>query len=286
MTKRSMHIFLYLLLALALRGSDRFKLEENDTVRQTFGFGQGSNAHKVLVDNVNGFIHVTSYSGSGIQMVAHKKIRAESKEAMEEAKRDVKLDTSQQGNFVRLYVDGPFRSHDGHHDRGSRYYGYEVTFDFDVQIPADTEVTLATVNGEVTAEGVSSHFDVSNINGGIDMKRVAGSGTAHTINGSLTVHFRKNPTGESSFNTLNGALDVYFQPNLSANLKFKTFNGSIFSDFDVLPAPAETTGDVERGKGKFIYRGHRFSTARAGAGGPELVFDAFNGNIRLHQAAQ
>ncbi len=89
-----------------------------------------------------------------------------------------------------------------------------------------------------------------------------------------------------SFKTLNGALDVYFQPNLAANLKFKTFNGSIYSDFDVSPAPIQTAGETEQSKGKFVYRGNRFSVARAGAGGPELMFDAFNGNIRLHQSAQ
>ena len=65
---------------------------------------------------------------------------------MAEAKRDVKLDMSQQGNFVRLYVDGPFRSGNGVNYRGDDYYGYRVVVDFDVQVPYDTEVVLKTIN--------------------------------------------------------------------------------------------------------------------------------------------
>ena len=65
---------------------------------------------------------------------------------MAEAKRDVKLDMSQQGNFVRLYVDGPFRSNNGVNYRGDNYYGYRVVFDYDIQVPVGTELVLKTIN--------------------------------------------------------------------------------------------------------------------------------------------
>ena len=48
----------------------------------------------------------TGYSGSEVQISVQKHVGADSNEAMAEAKRDVKLDISQQGNYVRLYVDG------------------------------------------------------------------------------------------------------------------------------------------------------------------------------------
>src|SRR5205085_7362125 len=71
----------------------------------------------------------------------------DSNEAAQEAKRDVKLDLSQQGNFVRLYEDGPFRTaNDGINYRGDRYYGYRVVFDFDIRVPYDTELDLKTIN--------------------------------------------------------------------------------------------------------------------------------------------
>ena len=33
--------------------------------------------------------------------------------------------------------------------------------------------------------------------------------------------------------------------------------------------------------GKFIYKSGEFQSVRIGEGGPELKFDAFNGNIRI-----
>ncbi|MBU6403017.1 MAG: hypothetical protein KGS61_22065, partial [Verrucomicrobia bacterium] len=74
--------------------------------------------------------------------------------------------------------------------------------------------------------------------------------------------------------------EVAFRPGLSANILLKTFNGQVYSDFPVsyLPPgkPMKQTKD-----GKFIYKSNDFYGVRVGAGGPELKFDAFNGDIRI-----
>jgi len=114
------------------------------------------------------------------------------------------------------------------------------------------------------------------------MSSIAGSGDAQTVNGPVVVQFAKNPAGGCSFKSINGQLDVYFPSDLSADLSFKTFNGQVYSDFDVTPralAPAVP----EQRNGRFVYRSNGMQAGRAGAGGPELSFDAFNGNIRLHR---
>lgn len=43
--------------------------------------------------------------------------------ALPEAGRDVKLDINQQGNFLRVFVDGPFRHSGEMNDREDRYHG-------------------------------------------------------------------------------------------------------------------------------------------------------------------
>src|SRR4051794_12101833 len=97
--------------ALPAFGDDErnWKVNERETIHKTFDVASASNPKKVLVDNISGFIHVTGYNGSQVQVSVVKQIHADSNEAAQEAKRDVKLDLSQQGNFVRLYEDGPFR---------------------------------------------------------------------------------------------------------------------------------------------------------------------------------
>src|SRR5436190_2530350 len=124
-------------LALAQHWGDRdWRVKDQENIKRSFDVSSGSGPQKLLVDNISGYIHVTGYSGKEIQVTAVKRIGADSNEALAEARRDVKLDMSQQGNFARLYVDGPFRSNDGGVSyRGDKYYGYRVAFDYDIQVP-------------------------------------------------------------------------------------------------------------------------------------------------------
>jgi hypothetical protein len=278
-----MNLFLIglLLIGLPLTAAE---VEQNETIRQTFPVS-GAAPKKVTVDNLNGSIHVTGYAGSEIRLVAHKRLRAESPEAAEEARRDIKLDVSQTENTVRLYVDGPFRCRDGgvHIDRDP---GYEVKYDFELQTPHDTAIDLKTINdGEITVADVAGDYKVNNINGGVEMQELSGSGKIYALNGKVTVSFRENPRGKSSFGSLNGEVRVSFQPDLNADVRFKTFNGQVFTDYQVtyLPLPA---AEAERHGTRYVYKSSEWSAVRVGRGGPELSFDAFNGNIRILNRGQ
>ena len=257
----------------------RWKLEEKETLKRTFDTGSGS-GRKLLVDNVHGFIHITGASGSQVQVSIEKHIYADSSDAMAEARRDVKMDMSQQGNFVRLYEDGPFRSANGTNYRGDNHYGYRVVFDFEVQVPFDTELVLKGVNSGIQVKKTAGDYDIHGLNGGIEMEDVAGSGLVSTLNGKVKVTFSKNPARATQFKTLNGSVDVYFQNGLNADLKFKKLNGGIYADFEVTAQPQTVAGDSK--SGKFVYRSDGKTAGRAGKGGPELSFDTLNGSIRLH----
>jgi hypothetical protein len=254
-----------------------FSTEEHQTVQKSF-----PGATKVLVDNINGSIHVTGVPGNELRFKADEKITAESSEAMAEARRDVKLDVSTQGSFVRLYVDGPFRDH----DRGWQYYGYKVSFDYELEVPIGTELILKTVNGgEITVKGTAGAFDIRHVNGAVTMENVSGSGAVHSVNGPLKVSFSKNPTGPTKFNTVNGTIEVHLKSPLNADLKFKTLNGHVYTDFDVAALPLNA-GTAEMRNGKFIYKGDRAQSGRVGSGGPELSFETVNGNVRLQNKSE
>jgi len=281
------HLTLVLILlplaAFGQRSRDNrsWRVEDTEKIERSFNL-TGSEPHRLLVDNVSGYVHVTGYSGSAVQVSVAKHLRAVNDTAMQEAKRDVKLDMNQQGNFVRLYVDGPFRTKDGVNYRGDDYYGYRVTFDYDIQVPADAELVVKTVSdGDIEIKKTTGNFTVNGVNGGIDMQEVAGAGTVHTVNGPVKVAFTKNPSAACDFRSVNGALDVYFQPGLNADLTFHTVNGGIYTDFDVTTRPV-TTASTSNVDGKFLYRvDRRNMTGRTGNGGPEFKFDTVNGSIRL-----
>ena len=269
-------LFLILTGTLSLAYGDE---QAKETIRQTLPA-----AARLDVDNVHGYIHVTGYNGSEIQMVAEKTIQAESTERLEAAKREVKLDVSRAGDTLTLYVDGPFRCHceegrRGIHENGNR--GYHVIFDFEIKVPAATFLRLGTVNnGDVRVENTTSDFDIGNVNRGIEMTEVAGSGRVHTVNGPIRVLFARNPSSSCSFGTVNGTIETSFRPNLNADVMVKTFNGHAFTDYDVTALPRKISAG-ERRDGKFVYHSDDFNGMRVGNGGPELKYDTLNGNIQI-----
>jgi hypothetical protein len=255
-------------------------LQEQEVIRKTFSL---TSAHRVLdVENVFGSIEVTGGSGDQVQLVVNKTIRAESKERMEAAKKEVKLDITEQPDLLKFYVDGPFRCNcsdgcDGWHGDP----GYVVKMDFSLRVPREIEIRLKTVNqGHVLVKDIAGHFSVHNVNGRIDMSDIAGSGQARTVNGPVKVAFRENPREKSDFGTVNGAIELSFLRGLSADFRFKTFNGQIYSDFEMASLPARPVSTEQHG-GHFIFRADRFTGGRVGSGGPEIKAENINGEIRV-----
>jgi len=270
--------------ALVWSSDEDLTLSENETIRRSFSAVKSAD-----VDDFDGSITVAGADRSDIEMEVHKTIRARSQEKIEEAKREVRLDIAQSGADLRLYVDGPFRCKCGDGSinyRGSRYYGYEVSFDVHLKVPRDVNLRLRTVNrGNIRVENTTGNFDVENINGGVDLVSVGGSGHAYALNRPLKVVFSRNPAAASDFGSLNGDVDITFLRDLSADLWMKTFNGHAYTDFDVTTLPGRP-GVREQRDGKFVYKSNSFYGVRVGHGGPELKFDAFNGDIRIRQREQ
>jgi hypothetical protein len=270
-------------LCLAEHNRDHWALREQETIQKTLSLSAAP--MRVVVDNIEGYVHVTATNGSEVRVTAHKTIHADADSDLQQAKSEVKLDITEKPGSVSIYYDAPWRCDgDGGGCRHQERRFYTVTYDIDVEIPREARPVISTVNdGDVRIDGTAGDFEVRNVNGGITMSGISGSGDANTVNGPVSVRFTKNPSGASSFKSINGQLDFYFQPDLSADLRFKTFNGQIYSDFDVTPTAVPLTNEAERHEGKFVYRSKGMQGARVGRGGPELSFDTLNGNIRLHQ---
>ena len=162
-----------------------------------------------------------------------------------------------------------------------------MSYDFTVRVPRDAALRLCTINsGEVTVTGTQGDFDVDNVNGAIEMNQVGGAGTAHTVNGGVTVTFTANPRRESSFKTVNGNIDVTFRDGLAADFAMKTFNGGLFTDFDAQPLASTVPAAGERRNGRFVYRANEFTRVRVGNGGPQITFETLNGNVRARRGGQ
>ena len=257
-------------------------VRDHETIRKSFSMPAA--AHKSLeVDNIFGSIEVVGGTSDQVELVVEKTIRAESKDALELARKEVTLDITQQEGALKLYVNGPFRCHcdDCREGRDRDREGYIVKMDFQLRVPRDIDTKVKTVNeGRVVVRNVTGNFIARNVNGDIEMDHVAGSGTARTVNGHVKVSFRENPRESSSFQSVNGNIELFFMHGLSADFRFKTFNGGVYSDFPVTALPAHALREDHDG-GKTIFRADRFTAARISSGGPEIQIENLNGDIRI-----
>ncbi|MEX1137833.1 MAG: hypothetical protein WEB33_02970 [Bacteroidota bacterium] len=268
----------FLLLVPAARCQDA----REETITRTLRFSVSGTERSLLVDNIQGSIMVTSHEGETVEMTAIRRTRAKSEIKFQEAAEDVVLDIQEQRSRIEIVVDAPWRDRwNGRYSRGERYYGYEVSFDFELKVPKTLNLYLHTVNdGDIKVRDVNGEFEIKNVNGNVTMTGISGAGHASSVNGSLQIGFRVNPADECTFRTVNGSVEVFFQDPLAAELLLKTFNGKAYTDFDVTAAP-RTIPTIKEKRGKKIYRGGDAYIVRTGGGGPQLAFDTLNGSIRI-----
>jgi hypothetical protein len=284
MKKTALALMALALFGLFLASHDRdYAVQEKEEISKTFKMADASQTAEVIVDNVWGSVRVEGASGRDVILTAQKTILAESKEKLRKAKEEVKLDITEKGNTVEIYVDGPFRCRD-HEHRWSRRHkdpGYIVQYDFALRVPFRTKLDVSTVNqGDVEVKNVEGDFEVENVNGEVRISEIAGSGKAHTVNGEVRVTFKRAPAGKCSFGSVNGDLTISFPADLSADFRIKTFNGEVYSDFPVTYLPAAPAVREET-QGKYVFKSDRFFGVRAGKGGPEIKMDTLNGDILI-----
>jgi len=260
-----------------------YPVEKKEEIQKTLKFADPAKAKEVLVDNIFGSIRVQGYNGNEVLLVAHKTIKARNQDKLQKALEEVKLDLTEKGNTVDVFVDGPFRCHDRRGHSEWKDPGYEVQYDFELRVPFQTNLDISTVNGgDIEVGRVEGEFEVSNVNGKIRMSDVAGSGEVQTVNGAVQVIFTRSPQGNCEFKTVNGEVDLSFPGDLSADFRMKTFNGEIYSDFPVTYLPA-ASAVKEQQKGRFVYKSDRFFGVRTGKGGPEIKLDTLNGDIYIRK---
>src|SRR5213080_3636804 len=197
-----LEIHLPSVFTITLDDSDRdLPVQEEETIQKSFSMA-GVQHRSLVIDNVWGSIEVLGTNSDQAQLTVKKSLRAESKEKLEQARKEVTLDITEQAGSLKLYVNGPFRCNCDDGCGRHEIEGYIVKMDFQLRVPRDMDIKVKTVNeGRVL---------VRDINGDVEMDNIAGSGTARTVNGPVKVSFRQNPRENSDFRTINGDVDLRF----------------------------------------------------------------------------
>jgi len=253
-----------------------------DTIQRTLHWS-GRGEHTLEVSNVNGSIHVIGDDRQDVEMTAYRTIDTNGRDGFGgETRRNIRLDATESTDTVRICADAERCSC----DTGDRPHFWwrdwdSVNVDFTLRVPRNTRLRLCTINhGAVTVERVEGDFDVSNVNGRIEMIGIRGSGRATTVNGPVNATFATSPKAPSSFKTVNGKIEVVFPRDLAADLRMKTLNGGLYTDFDVTTLPSAPVV-AERRNGQFVYRNDRFAAVRVGRGGPQITIEGVNGDVHI-----
>lgn len=253
-------------------------LEADDVGRVSLSFGQGRTEEfrwigslregQVLeVKGVNGTVHAEAADGAEIEVVAEKTSRHDPA--------DVRIEVVEHEGGVTVCAVYPDREGEepneclpgdaGH--LGARRNPTKV--DFTVRVPDGIDFRGRTVNGRISAEGLTGRVDIRTVNGGATFS-TSGYGVAGTVNGSITGSLgRSDWTEPLEFQTVNGSITLEFAGDLDTDVEMRTVNGSLDTDF-----PLAVQGSVSR----------RRLSGTIGDGGRQLTLSTVNGTLELRRA--
>jgi hypothetical protein len=219
----------------------------------------------VHVDLVEGAIRVRGVAGDRIEFVAHEVVRGRDAEAIERARREVRLETTKKAGGLELFAEGPFRC-GWHRDRdddvdesegestgcccdwGGRS-SYRVSYDVEISLPERCALVASTVNDDVEAA------------------------------------YRSAPGGRVELSTVNGDVEIA-APDLTADVELKTMNGDLWSEFPFTQGPSRAPVVEKRsgGRGQVI-RLDDAATVRIGGNRANLRhrLETLNGDVVLRR---
>jgi DUF4097 and DUF4098 domain-containing protein YvlB len=107
---------------------------------------------------------------------------------------------------------------------------------FDIQVPRNAQLTLATNNGGISIDGLRGSARFRARNGGVSLSNVGGDIRGETTNGGLTVDLTGDRwDGEGlDVETRNGGVRMTVPSSYSAELETGTTNGGVSVDFPVM----------------------------------------------------
>jgi Toastrack DUF4097 len=238
----------------ALRGQ-----ESQDQFRWS---GRLASGDVLEIRGVNGPIEAVATGGSEVVVVAEKSARRSDPAG-------VRIEVVEHDQGVTLCAVYPSRGDRNGCEAGegwsSSVRNNDVRVAFRVEVPAGVELRAHTVNGDVTASGLSGDVSARTVNGDIDIS-TSGLARATTVNGSIQATMGRWDAVGADFETVNGSIVVDVPDGLDANVEARWMNGRLDTDL-----PLRVQGRL----------GRRSASAVLGEGGGELRLVTVNGSIRI-----
>jgi len=224
----------------------------------------------VRVYNVNGAITVGAASGDNVEVVATKHWRRGDPAVVHFSA------NMYGGNAVVCALWGENAScdergmHSGNNRDDRRTRNNDVSVEFKVFVPKGVRVSVETVNGAVSVDGVTSDVSAETVNGEVDVTTTGGRVNASNVNGNVRARLgRVEADGDMKFETVNGSVIVEFNGEFGGDVDLETVNGSLNTNFEMTVSGRLDPKHLRAHIGK--------------PGGPRLKLETVNGNVELRR---
>jgi hypothetical protein len=228
----------------------------SDEWQRTYSLAKGG---RLEIINVNGKIEVSPASGSQVEVLAYREVRARSEEEAKARLAKAQMIEDVGPDHVRIEAKP--------NDQGVSFGPHgRVTIEYRVKVPTGLVTSFRTENGPVRLENIDGRITLASTNGPIVGRGLSGSVDASTVNGGIEIGLTAM-NGDSKIVTVNGPATLILSPEINAELEAAAVNGGVTTQ-DGLPL---TVSD----------RTNRRVTGRLNEGGPRISVQTTNGGVRV-----
>jgi hypothetical protein len=208
------------------------------------------------LEGINGIVTIHGDPASDLVRVsAELTVRSESEADAEQFLDRVWIDVSQPGGEVVVRTIQP-----------SQTDGRSVVADYELSVPADLDVVVSNVNGEVGVWSVDGAVRVDVVNGAVTSVGISDDLDVTLVNGKIDASVTVPPSGFVDLSVVNGDVSLDIPASTSAMLEADVANGTIRL-VGLMILDASTSMTSVRG--------------RLGAGDGLIDLGAVNGNITV-----
>jgi len=229
-----------------------------DEWKRTYSLAPGG---RLEIININGAIQASPATGTQVEVVAIREVKASSDELAQELL--AKAEMVEEVASGRVKVQLKVAAETGGPGLRSRN---PVSIQYRVRLPPGLNVSFRTENGAVRVENVQGQLTVASTNGPVVGRGLSGSVDATTVNGGIEIGLTA-VTADSRIVTVNGPATLVLSPDINADLDAGVVNGGVFVEDGLVLTATE--------------RSIRRVTGRVNAGGPKIVVQTTNGGVRV-----
>ncbi len=235
---------------------DEFRFTRALRPGQTLGIG-----------NIDGDVHITRGNGREAEVVVTRRvIRGNGelvKAIMEETSDGIKVCT------VYLQTPGESRTTCGNRNgtHGRRGEPLEVAMTYVVRLPAGVRLDAATVDGDLTIEGIDTPARISTVDGNVTLRGTMPERVS-SVDGDVTLDIVGRFTHDVRITTVDGSIDLTLPADVALDVSATAVDGELTSNF-----PMTVAGQW----------GPRTMRGQINGGGPMLRVNSVDGALTIRK---